>query len=499
LAPAELRCVKAPSRVLFGFGGLLGPCVSACGDPELEPPGSYAHRTSFEVACEPEASLDRAARVSRFRLIPADTSSVIAGAEIYRGELTDYYVARIRADQRPSTLVERLVPCRSWREATALVVAPTVPLEAAEQYTLVAYSGEKVALTVRADDPRSLLTRVWPPAGALEVGPVAVYCGDEVALAASVETRLAPEGVPALFERGAAPGVAAGRCLRLSTTEAVSAGAWLMPPPVVNGYLVDPAPLDVSRENAPGTLQCGTGLVRVGPGCAEVSDDRLTLQSLDVPIFWAIGGPGVDYVQALEAGRRAVVRGLVPNETTGLRVRAISVGGHVWDDRFTAKTQAPQPHVVINEVLADPQGPEPAQEWVELYNDGLEQAAIDGFAFEDIGGSAALGPAVIPAGGYLLLVRADFDPASLSDVPPQDGAAMVRVNELGKNGLSNTGELLTLRDASGRAVSRFPALPKPKAGISVARREPWLVDDDPESFAYHLGAGSSPGGPNQVE
>jgi len=56
-----------------------------------------------------------------------------------------------------------------------------------------------------------------------------------------------------------------------------------------------------------------------------------------------------------------------------------------------------------------------------------------------------------------------------------------------------------LRDAAGRVVSRFAALPKPKAGISVARRSPWAVDEDPRSFAYHAAPGASPGGPNEVE
>ncbi|MBN1606934.1 MAG: lamin tail domain-containing protein [Polyangiaceae bacterium] len=492
--------MKAPSIALFGSAALLGRLVSACGDPQLEPPDSFTQRRSFDVTCEPEASLDAATRVSRFRLIPSGSSlSVTAGAEIYRGELTDYYVARIRAGEPPSTLAERQVPSRSWREEASLVVAPTVALEAGGQYTLIVRSGQSVRFTVRTDDERPLLARVWPPTEAQAVGPVAVYCGDQVVLVASVRTQLAPDGVSALVERGAAPGVAVGRCLQLSVTEAVSAGSWFMPPPVVDGYLIDPAPLDIGRESQPSRLQCGSGLVRAGPGCAEIADDRFTLQSLDAPLFWAIGGSGVDYAQALEASGRAVVRGLVPNESMELRVRAISVGGYIYDDVFTAETHAPMPHVVINEVLADPAGPEPAQEWVELYNDGLEQAVIEGWTFEDTGGSVALDAKSIPAGAYLLLVGEDFDSASTADVPPREGTTLLGVAGLGKNGLSNTGEPLTLRDAAGRVVSRFPALPKPKTGVSVARRQPWLEDDDPRSFAYHGGVGSSPGGPNQVE
>jgi hypothetical protein len=491
--------VRPPLTVLFGLAALLSQCVSACGEPELEPPESYMRRT-FDVACEPEASLDSATRVSRFWLTPSGSADAAPeGAEIYRGELTDYYLARIRAGERPSTLEQRLVPSRSWREASSLVVAPTVPLEEGAEYTLVVPSGENARLIVSTDDRRPLFARVWPPPGASGVGPVAVYCGEEAVLAASVAIDLAPDGVSALFERGAAPAIAVGRCLRLSATEAVSAGSWLMPPPVVGGQLIDPEPLEIGSEKQPESLYCGSGFVRIGPGCAEVADDRFTLESLDVPVYWAIGGSGVDFTQAFEASGRMVVRGLVPNAVTELQVRAISVGGHIWDDGFTARTHAPTAHVVINEVLADPRGPEPAQEWVELYNDGLEPAVIGGWTLEDIGGSVVLGAISIPAGAFLLVVREDFDPGSDVDVPPWEGAPLLRVASLGKNGLSNTGEQLTLRDVSGSAVSRFPALPKPKAGISVARREPWLADDDPAGFAYHAGVGASPGGPNQVE
>jgi hypothetical protein len=34
--------------------------------------------------------------------------------------------------------------------------------------------------------------------------------------------------------------------------------------------------------------------------------------------------------------------------------------------------------------------------------------------------------------------------------------------------------------------------------VSVARRTPWALDDEPESFALHAEPGASPGGPNAL-
>jgi hypothetical protein len=478
----------------------LARCLSSCGEPQLDPPDSLTRRASFDVTCTPDADLDAVARVSRFRLTPSDGRlTVTTGVAIYRGELTDYYLGRIRSGQVPSSLAERLVPSVAWQEAGALIVSPTLPLEPGQGYTLVARSGNQVRLTVRPDDPRPLAARVWPPPGSDAGGPTAVYCGDEVVLGGTAKTELAPDAIAGVIEAGAAPGVAEQRCVRLIATEAVTVGSWLLPPVLVGGILIDPAPVYITRQDHPGTLTCPSHLVHIGPGCADVADDRLTVRAPDVPAFWAIGGSGVDFAQAIEPSGSAVVTGLAPSASNPLRFRAITLGGYVWDDWFTARTSPPAPHVVVNEVMSDPVGPEPQQEWVELFNDGLSEAAMDGWTLEDVGGSAALGAVVLAPGSYALLTRLDYDAESPVDIRPEAGTTIVRLSELGKNGLSNSGEPLVLRDAQGRVVSRFAALPKPKQGVSVARCRPWLTDEDPKSFAYHTADGASPGGPNQVD
>jgi hypothetical protein len=71
---------------------------------------------------------------------------------------------------------------------------------------------------------------------------------------------------------------------------------------------------------------------------------------------------------------------------------------------------------------------------------------------------------------------------------------LVRVEKLGKNGLSNSGEPLKLSRHDGTVISRFPALPKPKAGASVARVTPEAPDGEESSFV--LSTAPTPGASN---
>jgi hypothetical protein len=141
------------------------------------------------------------------------------------------------------------------------------------------------------------------------------------------------------------------------------------------------------------------------------------------------------------------------------------------------------PHVVINEVLANPIGPEPAQEWVEIVNDGQAPADLGGYALRDVGGETPLPPAVLPPGAYALIVNQSFSEDDEYDPPPAPDAAILRVAKLGKGGLANAGEPLSLRDGQGAVISRFPAGLKAKAGMSVARRSPQAPDGLASSFA----------------
>jgi len=54
-----------------------------------------------------------------------------------------------------------------------------------------------------------------------------------------------------------------------------------------------------------------------------------------------------------------------------------------------------------------------------------------------------------------------------------------------------------LHDRHGAELSRFPAV-SATAGISIARRHPHSLDDDPAAFGPHVAPGASPGAPNEL-
>jgi hypothetical protein len=104
------------------------------------------------------------------------------------------------------------------------------------------------------------------------------------------------------------------------------------------------------------------------------------------------------------------------------------------------------PPLAITEVLANPAGPEPAQEFVELRNLGTEVVSLLGLRVEDSKGGDALPDADLPPGAYALVVPSGYDPQSPQDVPPRSGTVLVRVDaRIGSDGLSNGGELVRLR------------------------------------------------------
>jgi hypothetical protein len=156
--------------------------------------------------------------------------------------------------------------------------------------------------------------------------------------------------------------------------------------------------------------------------------------------------------------------------------------------------------VVLTEVLADPLGPEPAQEFVEIVNFGEADVDLSGWMIDDNGDAngdtlppgTALGP-----GEVAMLVSPEYDVLGVEDPSP---AATVRTitldSSIGSNGLKNAeAESLELYDASGQVVSRYDgALGPPREGISVVRRAPELPEGAPWLYVLDPNGTSTPGG-----
>jgi hypothetical protein len=240
----------------------------------------------------------------------------------------------------------------------------------------------------------------------------------------------------------------------------------LVPPLAIAGEAFDPAPLRVQGSDTVSPLSCEGVWQSLGPGCVQVQDDRIAIVSPSSPTLWLLATSEQRYY-GVERGP-FVMRGFAPARDYILQFVSHLVDGSRYQGRVALTTASARPHVIINEVLANPLGAEPEQEWVELYNEGSSASDLDGWVLSDGAG----------------------------DVPIAEGVAVVRVPSLGSHGLGNSGEVVQLISESGQLQSRFAARGASTGGVSIARVSPEASDDDADSFAPHGEPGASPGARN---
>ncbi len=450
-----------------------------------------------KVSVEPIGSLEVAPAVFRFRVAGGAKRSALSEFRFFSGELGAYHLGRIKNRALPSTLLEREIPVLAWAEGNDAVVAPLRAL-ASGTYALAT---PELGLVAEVSVDQTLvptLERVWPPPDAVSGGGVAVFCGDGANGVEPEEVELAPTGVSASVARGLdADGTLSERCLRVEPRSAVVEGVPLLPPALVGDVALEPRLLVVATESpAPGA--CAEPEVALGPICSLVDDDRVELRASGAAALVAFDAPAPLF-GVVAPGRSLVLRGFEPSSparVTGLAFDAL--GERVAID--VEIEMAPlRPHLVLNEVLANPVGAEAAGEWIEIANDGSRPADLDGFVLDD-----AIEPVVLPAHvleprEMLLVVAESYSPDPELDLVPPGGVPIVSVPRLGRSGLANAGELLRLREPNGNVVSRFPAREARDPGQSVARRTPDAPDGDSASFGNHAPPGASPGEPNAVE
>jgi hypothetical protein len=144
-------------------------------------------------------------------------------------------------------------------------------------------------------------------------------------------------------------------------------------------------------------------------------------------------------------------RGLAPAADGDIVIRATDRAGNgAATEAIALHTPPAAPPVVITEVLANPAGKEPVQEFVELRNIGDGTVSLEGLRLEDSRGGDVLPAVELAAGGYAVVVGAGYDHFSPVDVQPRATAALVRLDtRIGSDGLSNSGEAVRLRAAGG--------------------------------------------------
>jgi hypothetical protein len=467
-------------RTLFA---LVLPVLVCCGPPVPAPAGgSAAAKISFEPSAESTA-------VSSVVRVHVASASLSAGdVSLFQGDLSTYYLARIKSGELPATLVARQIPVVSWRGKGELILAPVRPLALGE-YSVASSSGSLGQFQVTTALP--LLTRLWPPAGSVAGLQHVVYCGDG-SVPLSMDTLLLEPGEISITPLAGADesGLFATRCLHFEGDVELSPDQLVVPPPTSGAWALDPAPFSGLAEPPATALSCTDGEVTLGLGCAAVADDRVTVHTPEGALLWSVNTEHGSLLEVTEASS-FVIRGLSPETSQHLWGSVYDVSGAELDFDTTVDMGAARERPVLNEELANPLGPEPQSEWLELVNDGRIALDLSHFALRDSGGSMPLPSETLAVGEYALLVRDDFAP-SASDVPPAPGARLIRVPQLGTSGLSNSGESLALIDANSVVISALPAVAA-KAGQSLARRHSWSLDDDPSAFSTGT---PTPGTPN---
>lgn len=177
-----------------------------------------------------------------------------------------------------------------------------------------------------------------------------------------------------------------------------------------------------------------------------------------------VDGDGVARVVAAGAGASTFSAALFLGDLPGGTAVAISVAAvdRAGNQSLSAAVPLAIPDgllpLAITEVHANPAGPEPAQEFVEVRNLGAQAVNVGGLVIADAKGMDTLPEGLVEAGAYALIVPSGFDPASAKDTPPLAGTALVRVDSrIGSDGLSNGGEALRLLSSGGVVISSYSA------------------------------------------
>lgn len=227
--------------------------------------------------------------------------------------------------------------------------------------------------------------------------------------------------------------------------------------------------------------ECAIDELPVGDVCAFTDDSALELRVIGSAPFRAF----------LELEGR-FARGVAPRGEVALQLRGLPADARL---RGTLRLEGyTQTHVepievsttpilaaiTISEVRADPRGPEPHQEYVELVNFGAVPVSLQDHRIADRADREGdvMGPATIPPRGRALVVAPTFTPDHPDDPPVPPGTILIRLDgSIASGGLSNAGEPVYLRDPEGRRLSMVPAMASPGAGTCWARVDESRVGD----------------------
>ncbi len=226
-------------------------------------------------------------------------------------------------------------------------------------------------------------------------------------------------------------------------------------------------------EPSPRELTCALDEIMTAIGCALADDAQIIVRiDLGEParLEWTLGSDPIRVIAP--RGAATLVASDLPAATALSGTLSVEgTSGRITTWTVPLRTTEPLARLSIVEVRADPLGPEPTQEYVEVLNYGPVSIDLEGFALADRDDAVGdLLSGMLAAGERALIVSERFDPEEPSDprVPP--GVRLLRVDRsIGAGGLSNAGEPLFLRDAAGRRLSSAPAMSSGGGGICLVR------------------------------
>jgi len=447
------------------------------------------------VTLDPPAALDAAPAVVRVEV--ADFPLPVEALALFQGTLSDYFVSELKSGRVPASLRARQVSAEGWVDRTGArtVLAPSEPLVPGGVYTIGVVGGRALGTLHVASDGEAYAERVWPPHQWARGGGRWVFCGGFGGAADQRGIVFDPGDIAAIASAGVdSDGALGDSCVRFDLDSNPGTGVGV-PPPRFSGVALDPAAVDFAVEPAESPTDCSANEVPLGGACAAIFDDRMVVTCAGGPLLFAMEIADRTELDAVLPGAPLVVRGLPVASSIHVHGTAIDLTGRETPFDRDVTTTAVATHVVLNEVMANPFGPEPAEEWIEVVNDGTAAVDLGGSTLEDQQGSVEVPPATLPPGKFALLVSEGYVVNDGRDVVPAPGTLIVRLSRLG---LSNSGEAMTLRGPDGAPWSRFPPLVPPREGVSVGRRHPWSLDGDAGSFGAHAGGGASPGWDNDI-
>jgi hypothetical protein len=175
----------------------------------------------------------------------------------------------------------------------------------------------------------------------------------------------------------------------------------------------------------------------------------------------------------------------------GLLVLALLLSSHL-----SASIGASSSTILISEVLYDPLGTEPNEEWIELYNNTSSPMELTDWTISDNISTDVISPTVtIPVGGCMVIAASEDFYANYPDFTGD--IVFVADGKLG-NGLGNSGDRLILKDGEGIVIDQMsygtdttafdPPCPDVDAGHSLDRSpanedtdtaEDWIDQESP--------------------